>query len=284
VNHRGIAGSSSITQHSFSLIGIYAIIVVRLKSAEEVEKEELTEEEQLARADVATLSRAQRRARARMIMKQQRRIAPAAQQQGEEGAEDNQIVAVQAEEPEASGQTHLSRKERQKAAKAAEKEERRLFEEERRRQQQEEEDAARKGKRERERLEALKTEEEKRLQKARQEAQEQEELKAWRTFLSSPERTQTVNDWVAEVKAKRSIQVDETAAFFDLSPDKVLASIRELIKEGRVAGVITRDGRFIYFSDEELASVANEVRSSGTITLTQIAKTCQGIINNVEGN
>ena len=54
---------------------IYSIIITRLKTAQEIDEDEETDyDEKLTNADVSTLNRAQRRARARHIMKQQRRI------------------------------------------------------------------------------------------------------------------------------------------------------------------------------------------------------------------
>ena len=75
--------------HSFHLTAIYTVVLLKLKNrvelgANEEELEEKKYEEQLTAADVSTLSRAQRRARARQIMKQQRRAAPGGVEPGQD--------------------------------------------------------------------------------------------------------------------------------------------------------------------------------------------------------
>ena len=172
----------SIIGSIFLAYTVHSIVYTKLKSAEEIEEEELTYDEQLIHADVSTLNRAQRRARARQIMKQQRRITPAATLAD---VDDNNMI--EDENPfEPITAAHLSRKERQKAAKSAEKEERKLFEDERRREQQEAQKIAQKEKQERETRMMQQAEADRKARQERREAEEKAAYQKWKTFLSSP--------------------------------------------------------------------------------------------------
>lgn len=199
---------------------VYSIILTKVKSARELRDDEgrggeLGYDQRLAQADVSTLNRAQRRARARHIMKQQRRAdggaGAAAEDLGDDGhdADGHRGLAIAGAAVDPAGRElppppeqdvppfqdethhrgslrHTSRRDRQRAAKEVEREERRLLEEDRRREQAEAQESARLMKRERERLSAAQTEEGRRLRKAEREAQEWEEYQSWRTFLPSP--------------------------------------------------------------------------------------------------
>jgi DDRGK domain len=260
------------------------------KLHDEASGEALNYEERLVRADVATLSRAERRARARTIMKQKRRVTPAAQQprqvvvEQDEGDDEGQVgqampllqqdaqqheVGHQDDDGHDDGdhslnhhhqQQHASRKERQRLAKLAEKEERRACVQERRQQQEQAQQVARHEKRERERLQAMRSEEERTMQKQQQQAQEQQRRVAWNTFLSSPKRaamTLSVEEWInsIELKQQRTVNIDELAESFDLSTQHVKERIHELIRQRRVAGV------FIISTTDMVASESSESES-----------------------
>ena len=68
----------SVMGFGFITVVVYIMIVSRTKSADELDEYEgnVDYEEALLRADVANLNRAQRRARAKALMKRQRRAAP----------------------------------------------------------------------------------------------------------------------------------------------------------------------------------------------------------------
>lgn len=272
---------------------VYSIVILRLKSAKEVEEEDkdIAYDERLANADVATLNRAQRRARAKHIMKQQRRIAqatnldfaPEANDQAMPAPDDaphDELIPAAANGHDASLR-NLSRKQRNKAAKAAEKEERRLFDEERRREQAEAERLAREEKRVRDRLKA------ERVQKEREERQkheEVEELRAyneWKTFLSSEDGTNSISvlEWKKELQKTNLVTTEELAKRFRISRTKVASRIKELVSSLRVTGILEEDGRFIYFSPEEMGELANFIRSRNKSTLEQIADEAQRIIS-----
>jgi hypothetical protein len=280
--------AASVTGFLIMATTVYSLIVMRLKSSKEVAKEELAGgngyEQQLAHADVSTLNRTQRRARARAIMKQQRRALvnvdnPDAEVEigsDDEGSEDGETVNPTNNRP-------LSRKERQRSAKATEKEERRVLEDERREQQKQAQDDAQKQKREREREDARKQEAARLLEKKQKEELKIAEFDAWKAFLSSPKRSQSVQEWIDEMKDRRTVLTTEIATSFELPEEKVVQRIQELIKEGRVAGVIEGNGRFIFIAEDELHSIAESLIERGVLSLSDVATVCNENLGSVRG-
>jgi len=276
--------SVSVAGFCVLAVTIYKIVLSRVKSADEVDKEDLSPDELLARADVSTLNRAQRRARAKVIMKEQRRAAVLAAA-AVEGEGEEQPAALAEEEHETAEPPHaqLSRKERQAAAKAAEKEERRLYQGERQKQQEEAVHAARQQKKERLAAEAARQEQE-RLHAARL---EQERRAAWSTFLATETKSQSVEEFRRETKENRIVRLDRVAeSFGGVAVSVVEDRIEQLMAEGRIAGFFdcsSEEKRFVVVSSDELQAIAASIHDQGTVTLAEIATLCERVINGGDG-
>jgi MFS superfamily sulfate permease-like transporter len=264
-------------------LSVYFLVIRRLKSREEVEKEDLTHDELLARADVSTLNRAQRRARAKAIMKEQRRAAATQPdghaQQDEDG--EHQQADEQQEDVNADRQPKLSRKQRQQAAKAAEKEERRLYQEERQKIQKAALQKAAQEKKARLEAAAKEAEEKKKRQQLESEQKEKEELEAYLTFLTAGPHatvaTQSVEEFVKNLKQDRIVRIEETATAFDVPVNDVISRIQDLVDDGRVAGFF-QPGRFVYVSEHELNSIAQQITERGSVSLNEVAKICETML------
>lgn len=259
----------------FLAVTIYSILLTKLKSSKEIDEEEkdLNYDEKLANADVSTLNRAQRRARARHIMKQQRRIAPAVPlQMGNGNFDDNAEVAE-------NENSQLSRKERQKAAKAAEKEERRLYENERRKQQEQAQRLAQAEKKERQKRMLEKEDEERQARCEQRVADETKEYESWRTFLVSEDRSNllTVNEWIAELRESRLVYVNEMAGRFGLPRDQVESRIQHMLDSSRLMGILAGD-RFIYVSTQEMNDIASFLQSRDKTTVKQVQEKVEAIV------
>eukprot|EP00980_Cylindrotheca_fusiformis_P008562 scaffold1820_cov129-Cylindrotheca_fusiformis.AAC.3 len=259
----------------FLAVTIYSIVLTKLKSSAEIEEEEreLDYNEELANADVSTLTRAQRRARARHIMKQQRRITPVP---GAPGAPEE---IAENEQAQVNEKSQLSRKERQKAAKAAEKEERRLYENERRQEQQEAQRIAQKEKKEREKRMMQKADEERLARYEQRMKEEMENYERWRTFLASKDGRMklTVKEWIAELRASKVVSVDKLAARFGSAENEVERRIQELLDSSRLTGILD-GGKFIYLSIQEMVDIASFLQSRDTTTLEQVQNKIQEYI------
>jgi hypothetical protein len=264
---------------------VYSIILTKVKSARELEQDaeefEKSFEERLAQADVSTLNRAQRRARARHIMKQQRRVMPEDGEGDEDLHEQQQALIAEVPQEEAippfqedtyhnTTARHLSRKERTRAAKQIELAERRLLEDERRKEQLEALELARRKKKERERLLAIQAEEERKLRQQQRTESELAAYTAWRTFLPVPSKDDntpsnnnsiTVKEWVKELKRERIVSLKDLSNRFEVSEEQVRKRILDLVSSSRVSGILEKDERFIYLSPKDLSILAAFVKT-----------------------
>jgi len=303
----------SVAGFVFLAATVYGLIVVRYGKRHDddddgaVEKQDLDQagyEQRLIRSDPSTLTRAERRARARAIMKEQRRADPtnAAADGGGgvvglEGGQQGGEIRVDdgdgdGHDDDDGGARHAventvvkSRKERQRAAKAAERDERRLFEDERREQQRRQQEEAQRRKRERARLEERRREEERRRRQEEKDASERAKIQEFNTFLSPSSSAAakhiTVEEWIAtlnEGSAKsRVLVLSEIAETYGVSVGRVRDRIQQLVREQRVAGAFERDGSvFVYVPEILLSSVAAAIRkklesSGGELSSKEIA-------------
>jgi DDRGK domain len=256
----------SILGFAMLSVTVYSIVVRRVQTRDEFDKRELDEmqyDEKLEKADIATLNRAQRRARAKTIMKKHRRVALAP----EYHAEDDETETRQ-----------LSRRERERAAKAAEKHERKLFEDRRLELHRQAQLVAQQEKKERERLEAKRTEEGRKMHVDAMALQELKEYQAWNTFLSSAENAMSVVDLLLYLKANKSILIDDLSEQFRVPYSTIVARIQALVKTCRLTGVMVDNGkRFLYLTHEELVVFADAVRQNGETTLEGLIEVSKSI-------
>lgn len=260
---------------------IYSLILLKVQSRNEFDKaeeEELDYDELLDRADVATLNRAQRRARAKNIMKRQRRMAAPAAVVGNE--QEDAPHEPHSEDDEPLVHHSLTRKERQKAAKMAEVKERRLFDEQRRQMQLEAQEAAKKEKKERERIEAERAEQEKKLRLKEEQDYESSQRKKYNTFLESSngETTMSVRDFCVHVEQSKVVSIDELADQFQRPSVQVAERIQELVDDCRLTGVIDGD-RFIHLSLDEMIRTASFIMKHRQITIQEVSKSTHTLVS-----
>lgn len=260
-------------------VTLYSLILSRLQSAEELDdgEEGMDYDEKLDRADVATLNRAQRRARAKNRMKKQRRIAPAPEANDQNGTERDQEEDTRQVLEETR---HLSRKERQKAAKAAEREERRLYEDQRREMQRQKTEDAQRDRKEREQQEAKRAEEERLLREQEKKSKEQAEYDSWNTFLAiSDGKSVSVQQFLSTLKTEKVLLIDEYADKVHVRSQHVIDRIRALQSSNRVTGVFDGRGRFIYITAHEMDAVASLIRDRGRATLKELATAAGEVVS-----
>lgn len=285
---------------------IYSIVIAKLKTARELEQEaeerETSYGERLAKADVSTLNRAQRRARAKHIMKQQRRVpAPPSVHQianGGDRGEDPQHLLLQEQpheedippyEPQHANAQHLlSRKERQRAAKKVELQERKVLEESRRKEQRMAQEEAVLRKKEKEQQKALRAELDRKAREEQRLAEELQNYRAWKVFLQTEDSCLTVHEWILELKQNRIAYLGELAGRFRVDASIVHDRIQELIDASRISGILETSipassssklsndehgsrAAFVYISPDEMTKLASFVRTKDKITANEFA-------------
>lgn len=233
-------------------------------------------------ADVSTLNRAQRKARARLIMKKNKQAANEHQQRiaaegaaaavdGNDGGDGNNANVLALDEggndQEGDNQNNdhgpkLSRKERQKAAKEEERLYRREYEEMRKLKIKNEVER-------REAKEQLLKEKKEVMEQERREMQE-EELKSWKYMFGG--ENMTVREFVKELKEAEFIDLQETANRFNVSTESLVSRLRSLEKEGRINhGILDEKSRiYFYVSAEDMAEIANFIRRKESASLDEI--------------
>jgi hypothetical protein len=269
----------SVLGFCFLASTIYSLILLKVQSREEFDKaeeEKLDYDELLDRADVATLNRAQRRARAKNIMKRQRRMAPV--DGGNEQQEDAHEPHSEEDEPLVHNLT--TRKERQRAAKVAELRERRLFDERRRQLQMDAQETAKKEKKERERIEAERAEQEKKVRLKDEQDYEAAQRRKYNTFLvsSNGETSMSVRDFSVRVEQSKVVSIDDLADQFQRPSAQVAERIQELVDACRLTGVIDGD-RFIHISSDELTRMASFVMKQKQVTIQEVAKSTHTLVS-----
>jgi hypothetical protein len=259
----------------------------------------LTEEERLIRCtDVNALNRTQRRARAKAIMKERRRVQNPShdvvadenvvhQENGVEGNMGENVAPLP---------THrvlppptLSRKERQQHAKMTEKEERRLLQDEREQQQKKIQLEAQRQKKERMIAATQRLLEEERQKAVEEAAREEKARDLWYNLISTSSSNpttptkKTVSEFVQECQHDRVVDIPKMASQYHVEPSYIVDRLQQLISCGRIAGFFRRNEndkpyQFIYLSDDELNSIASITRSRGCVTLQQFTTICQEIM------
>lgn len=266
-------------------------------------------------ADVSTLNRAQRKARAKLLMKKKRKKSNSnnnnnnEQQGGDHGNGDGNVdgdraiinaadVGEQQEQNEMNdedlGQCQtqkLSRKERQKAAKEEERLYRREYEEIRKLKIKDEmERREAKEQRLKEKKESVALEK----QKARD-----EELDSWKymfegdgSTISSRSKDKdsnriivTVDEFVKDLNETQVIKLDETANKFQVSVEELVDRLKQLEKEGRIDhGIIDKKGRIYFLVNEAtMKQISEVIKEKEAITLDDITKELTRIIHEKEG-
>ena len=266
----------------FSLVGMMLYGMILRKSDREEEKDDgnpnRSYEEALDDADVRTLNRAQRRARAKNRMKKNRRIDRGADGTAGGRVGDGVIEAADGDDNDAAawdddGRTAarpaserpMSRKERARAAKMSEREERRHFEEERRKQQREAEGAALQERRAREREEL-----EKKIEAERnREEREQTDHQVWKTLS-------TVVDYV---KREKLVNMDELAIHFGVNSTTAFKWLKELEEEKRIFGIFDNRNSFIYVSASDMRAISEILKAKGKISFANLAQEIMLLVN-----
>jgi DDRGK domain len=285
----GVVGLSDRILVGISIVGfttlvyfLHSIVLARGGNVDGDDDDGLSENERLVRADVTTLNRAQRRARAKAIMKDQRRAQqPPTPTNGEHANDRDENVNDNVAVVETNRIPRLTRKEREQHAKVAEKEERRRFQEQREGEQKQALLEAQHKKKER-MLAATQRQLDDEQQKASEgTARIERERNLWYTFISSflgnnlP--LMTVSEFLDKCQTDRIVDVETIATTYGVTPGYVVDRIATLMSQGRIAGFF-QENRFVYVSDDELRSIASVTRERRSVSLEQFTTICQQII------
>jgi len=264
-------------------------------------------DEALLHADVSTLNRAQRRARAKLQMKKHRRLDSVAPRQNVERIEDvhenDEIHRIDNNQDENSDQEgdddvdefdgdgqivvqNLTRKERQRLAKFQEREERRMYEQLRREKSRLMDETLSREKREKEK--AALEEQEKLLRQRKLMALAEQERKRLlfvypgKCSKDNKDQSMTIEAFVNLIVEEKRIDVKKMAHQLSVSTSDLIDRIRQLEDEDSLPlpGIFDRDYDFYYLmSNDDIRSVITALETSGPMSLSSFRDACQSILS-----
>lgn len=289
-------GLSNFSLLLISLNGLTVIVIILIiichrapsqeyhSSLQQNNQDNIPYEQALEDADVSLLNRAQRRARAKLLMKKSRRldtggIIGTAAGGGEHVQEHDHVPNHDNDHPigqhnENAEQGHriiLTRKERQKVAKQIERMERHANSERARQQQQQEQTMYELKQQKLQMAQLQQMEKEKRynLEKERQ------NLHRVYMFPDTDLDTRvTIDEFIKELEVDPIISLEETAEEFQVSQQDLVHRLQELERDGRIPhGIWNRQrGEYLYVGENTMDRMAHYIMEQGAVSLTDIRK------------
>lgn len=138
-------------------------------------------------------------------------------------------------------------------------------------------------------MEEAAREEEERKRKEEEERREYEEyLKLKEEFTIDEEGEEEKIDLNSEslleqfinyIKELKVIMLEDLAIHFQIKTQDAIDRIHTLMKEGKLTGVMDDRGKFIYITRAEMEAVAKYIRQRGRISVSDLAKSSNALIN-----
>jgi len=138
--------------------------------------------------------------------------------------------------------------------------------------------------------ERMKKQEEIRKRVEEQKKKSEKEFEQWKDLISveeegsnagpAEEETQDkLQRFVHHVSEKKVLMLEELAVTFNLRTQEVINRLESLEKMGRISGVFDDRGKFIYITKDELDQVAQFILKKGRISIAEVAKESNKLID-----
>uniref|UniRef100_A0ACB8E9H0 DDRGK domain-containing protein 1 n=2 Tax=Sphaerodactylus townsendi TaxID=933632 RepID=A0ACB8E9H0_9SAUR len=75
------------------------------------------------------------------------------------------------------------------------------------------------------------------------------------------------------------VLLEDLASHMGLRTQEAINRVQDLMADGTLTGVIDDRGKFIYITPEELRAVAEFIRRRGRISITELARQSNSLIN-----
>ncbi|KAA0717441.1 DDRGK domain-containing protein 1 [Triplophysa tibetana] len=225
-----------------------------------------------------------------------------AQQRIQQNTPDDEVDPVEADEIEEDG--HPSEERPQAAGKVGAKKQRKLEDKQARKAQREAEieereerkkmqelrDQERQKEDENERLQEQKQDEELLRAKEEQERREEEEYQRLKEAfvieeqgeseeLTEQESRNLLQEFIDYIKRSKVVLLEDLASHFGMRTQDAIARLQDLMAQGTLTGVIDDRGKFIFITPEELNAVADFIRQRGRVSITELARASNTLIN-----
>ncbi|XP_056603109.1 DDRGK domain-containing protein 1-like isoform X2 [Triplophysa dalaica] len=285
---------------SASILLILILFAVKLRARVETDREHA--QNVVARAVARPQAAVEERAAGMPRRRRNLHSRVTAQQRIQQNTPDDEVDPVEADEieedrhpsderPQAAGkvgakkQRKLEEKQARKAQREAEMEER-----EERKKMQELRDQERQKEDENERLQEQKQDEELRQAKEEQERREEEEYQRLKEAfvieeqgeseeLTEQESRNLLQEFIDYIKRSKVVLLEDLASHFGMRTQDAIARLQDLMAQGSLTGVIDDRGKFIFITPEELNAVADFIRQRGRVSITELARASNTLIN-----
>lgn len=88
----------------------------------------------------------------------------------------------------------------------------------------------------------------------------------------------TLEHLIEYVKVRKLVALEDLAAEFRIRTSVAVDNLKELERKGRISGIFDDRGRFIYVTVEEMASVAEWLKSKGRINRSDLVAACNQLV------
>jgi len=88
-----------------------------------------------------------------------------------------------------------------------------------------------------------------------------------------------MGEFINLIKEKKVVVLEDLAAEFNMKTMEVIQQLEKFEKEGKISGVIDDRGKFIYITREELMQVANYITRKGRVSIEDIQRESNKLIN-----
>lgn len=209
-----------------------------------------------------------------------------------EEEEPEEIEEIETEKGDESPLKKVGKKKEAKMQMKEEKRQQRQAEEERREQKRlkEEKQMEEQKEKEAEREEAerqMALEEEKiRQERAKK---EEEEYQQWKQMISveskgtileeNQQKEAKIEDFIKYIQQRKVVMLEDLAAEFEMKTMDAIEFIERLDKEGRLSGLVDDRGKFIHVTKEEMEKVAKFIIRKGRVSIEDIARESNKLIN-----
>jgi hypothetical protein len=140
-------------------------------------------------------------------------------------------------------------------------------------------------------MEQEKEEEQKRLH-LEKEKKEQEEFDQWKNMFEIEEKGHSVileeekeeanqsllQRFIDYIQSNKVIILEDLASEFGLTTQDTIDRVNRLQENGRITGIVDDRGKFIYISEEEMEKVAKYIQRKGRLTIHELSKECNQLI------
>lgn len=92
------------------------------------------------------------------------------------------------------------------------------------------------------------------------------------------EKENLLQSFITHIQENKVVLLEDLASHFKLKTQAVIDRITDLQESGGLTGVIDDQGKFIYISDEELASIGEFIRNRGRVSISELAESSNKLV------